>query len=347
MTLIPKSIMILMTQTALFNKGVFILSKVKRAYIMFFIFIVLYFGSSFVLFFIPDLENIDLMLYNIIGQLIMFIPLLLICIAVSKDSVKNIYQFNKVPVLDIILAIFLALAIEPAMSLLSMLSTIIFPNEVSEYMAVTYDSPLIISVISTALIPAVCEEMFFRGALFSQFKNISLKSACLLTGVLFGIAHFDAQQFLYAFAMGALMCYVVYKTNSIIPTIVVHFTINFSQLIFSRFTTDTEFTEELTNTITEAAAASEMTIGQLVLPYVLMTVISIPLIYIILKFMGRRRSVSLPANNMVLTDNEFLPVYNETVFDYKPQDGFAEKIFTPAFFVILIIYIGYIALTFA
>ena len=55
-----------------------------------------------------------------------------------------------------------------------------------------------------------------------------------MSGLYFGLMHLDGQQFLYAFAMGIVFCYMVYKTNSIFSSIISHFTINSSQTLLLR-----------------------------------------------------------------------------------------------------------------
>jgi len=292
--------------------------------------------------FIPGLASIDLMLYNIIGQLALFIPLIIICLIMTRENFKSVFMTNKISFMDIFLAILLAVAIEPAMTLLSLLSTLVFPNEVSEYLYQTMDSPLIYSIIAVAVIPALFEELFFRGLIFSQLKNVSLKKACIIAGLLFGLGHFSPQQFLYAFAMGVLACAVVYRTNSVFPTMILHFTINFSQLMLSRVDFS-EMSGEITNTIEEAAA--NVDISQLVLPYVFLTVVSIPIVALILMSMGRKYGRFAKNESRVQLIGDSPIIVDESIFDYNPDKKFEEKIFTVPLFLIIIGYFALVALT--
>lgn len=294
---------------------------------------------------IPNAYSMDIMLYNIIGQMLLFIPLILICLMAAKESPKNILMINKISFLDVILSILLAIAIEPAMTLLSILSTLIFPNDISEYLYQAIDSPLIYSVLAVAVIPAIFEELFFRGIIFSQLKNLSLKKASIIAGLLFGLGHFNPQQFLYAFAMGTLACVVVYITKSIFPTMILHFTINFSQLMLSRIDYS-ELPEDLSTTIGEAASVSNMSISQIILPYIVLTVISIPIIALIIMLMGRKYGrVTTKKTNTVLLAEGYPIVEDETIFDYNPEKEYEERIFTVLFFIIIICYLAFISLT--
>ena len=78
----------------------------------------------------------------------------------------------------------------------------------------------------------------FRGLIFSRYKKIGLDKAVLATGLIFAIAHFSPQQFLYAFFIGALFCVFVHKTQSILASVIPHFIINTSQVILANLTYD-------------------------------------------------------------------------------------------------------------
>mgnify|MGYP000942751724 CR=1 FL=1 len=322
------------------------MTRVNKSYLFFILFTVIFFASSFLMILIPNAYTMDIMLYNIIGQMMLFLPLILICLVSAKESPKDILMINRISFLDIILSLLLAIAIEPAMTLLSILSTLIFPNEVSEYLYQAADSPLIYSVLAIAVIPAVFEELFFRGIIFSQLKNVSLKKASIIAGLLFGFGHFNPQQFLYAFAMGILACAVVYRTKCIFPTMILHFTINFSQLMLSRIDYS-EIAEELPATLGDAAAAADISISQMILPYVLLTAVSVPIIALIIMLMGRKygRAANHTANDIIPAD-AYPVIEDETILDYHPEKEYEEKIFTALFFVIILCYLALTSLTF-
>ena len=85
------------------------------------------------------------------------------------------------------------------------------------------------SLIVVALIPAICEEILFRGFLLGAFKGESKKSkiwAVVMVGILFGIMHLDPQQFLYATVLGVVLALVVRITNTIFASSLIHFLIN-------------------------------------------------------------------------------------------------------------------------
>lgn len=83
---------------------------------------------------------------------------------------------------------------------------------------------MLISIVLWAVIPAVCEELLFRGIIFkgltTKFKPIY---AMLIGGALFMLMHGSLQQTVYQFVLGVVLCFVYYKTNNIFYPILLHF----------------------------------------------------------------------------------------------------------------------------
>jgi membrane protease YdiL (CAAX protease family) len=81
----------------------------------------------------------------------------------------------------------------------------------------------IISIILVGVIPAFCEEMFFRGILLTGFQeNYSEKKAILTSALLFGIVHLNPWQFVSAFIIGIFSAWICIKTRSIVLSVYAH-----------------------------------------------------------------------------------------------------------------------------
>ncbi|MBR2340924.1 MAG: CPBP family intramembrane metalloprotease [Clostridia bacterium] len=74
-----------------------------------------------------------------------------------------------------------------------------------------------------ALLPAIFEEIFFRGILLKGLKQFGELSAILLCGALFSLYHKNPAQTVYQFICGAAFAFVVIRSGSILPTVVSHF----------------------------------------------------------------------------------------------------------------------------
>lgn len=85
---------------------------------------------------------------------------------------------------------------------------------------------LILELFTTALLPGFCEEVANRGMLVSSYKCLGTKKAILLSGLLFGLMHLNINQFFYATILGFYFGFVALYTDSIFPTMIMHFTNN-------------------------------------------------------------------------------------------------------------------------
>jgi sodium transport system permease protein len=79
-----------------------------------------------------------------------------------------------------------------------------------------------------AVVPAICEELAFRGFVLSGLRHLGHKSwAIVLTAVFFGMAHSAfLQQSLSATAAGVLIGYIALKSGHLAPCITFHFAYN-------------------------------------------------------------------------------------------------------------------------
>jgi sodium transport system permease protein len=78
-----------------------------------------------------------------------------------------------------------------------------------------------------AVLPAVCEELAFRGFILSGLRHLGSKWWAIgLTAVFFGLAHGVIQQSLSAAALGLVVGYIAVQTGSLIPCMLFHVTYN-------------------------------------------------------------------------------------------------------------------------
>jgi sodium transport system permease protein len=78
-----------------------------------------------------------------------------------------------------------------------------------------------------AVLPAICEELAFRGFILSGLRHVGHKWWAIgLSAVFFGIAHTVVQQSLAAAALGLVIGYVAVQTTSLIPAILFHASYN-------------------------------------------------------------------------------------------------------------------------
>ena len=82
----------------------------------------------------------------------------------------------------------------------------------------------VLNIFLLALLPAVCEELVFRGVIFNGLrKNTKDVTAVLLSAFLFALMHGRLEQLVYPFILGIILGVVVLRTKSIVASMIVHF----------------------------------------------------------------------------------------------------------------------------
>ena len=146
---------------------------------------------------------------------------------------------------EIVWAIAIMLVALPAINLLSkwneqmMLPAFLEPLEVwmkaqeesakiltEQFLNVTTFSGLIINLLLMALLPAVAEELTFRGVLQNLFTSSNSHTAIWCSAILFSAIHFQFYGFLPRMLMGALFGYMLVWTGSLWTPIMMHLTNN-------------------------------------------------------------------------------------------------------------------------
>ena len=87
-------------------------------------------------------------------------------------------------------------------------------------------------VVVYAVMPAVCEELFFRGVLLRSFgKGADIKFSVIVTlSLCFALYHGSAVQLVYQLLYGVALCLLAVKAKSVLPAILAHFINNFAVL---------------------------------------------------------------------------------------------------------------------
>lgn len=108
----------------------------------------------------------------------------------------------------------------------------LFPDAWGETSVGPYrDYEIIMMIVTTAVVPAIVEEMLFRGAILSNLLPFGRSMAILASAVLFGLMHGNPLQFFYTTLMGVVLCVIYVKTKSIYVCMIIHFLNNFTSIM--------------------------------------------------------------------------------------------------------------------
>ncbi len=284
---------------------------------------------SFFWYFIVQAFHLSTLSQLFLTQIVCFMIPLLIYFAVTKESVKKTLRLNPLGFKNILLILLIMIFIQPAVSFLSALTSLFFPNNVSAVLSDINSAPLMLIVFTMAVTPAVCEECFFRGIVFSGYENVNIVKACITAGLMFGIMHMDGQQFLYAFFMGALFCYFVYKTKSIFSSMLAHFFLNGSQVVLSRFSYE-EAARQGADILSQTISTQDMIVALIITLAV--TVFTIPILFLLFLLFER---VNKRQHNPV----DGIEIVTEDILAYHPPKGCEQRVANLPFFLIIGIYL--------
>lgn len=86
-----------------------------------------------------------------------------------------------------------------------------------------------------AFIPAITEELMFRGAMQSLLSDFGTASSIIATAICFSIIHMDISNIAGSFIFGLFCGYITYSFSSLIPSFFVHLLCNSCYLIMDFF----------------------------------------------------------------------------------------------------------------
>lgn len=154
----------------------------------------------------------------------------------SNVKLKDQISFKKVNFISIISYLTIFISIFIFGNLVTNLITVGTNADTStvEYIAYFIREYKLLSIFIVALLPAVIEEMVFRGVIQHNFnKKYNIVFSILVASLLFGIAHMNLSQFIFSFILGIFLGYVYYDSKNIIVPILFHFTNNLLAVIIN------------------------------------------------------------------------------------------------------------------
>lgn len=82
----------------------------------------------------------------------------------------------------------------------------------------------VLSIIVLALLPAIFEELIFRGIILNGLvKRLGEVGAIFMSALLFSLMHASLQQLLYTFILGIILGWIATRTGSTFSSMIVHF----------------------------------------------------------------------------------------------------------------------------
>lgn len=162
--------------------------------------------------------------------LLIMVPALLM-LFICKYDVKKVLRLNKVGLLNILVIFFIMLFAIPVVGVFN-LANIWIVSKLFGRVAITQPpiaetvEGLLLNVLIIGGAAAICEEIMFRGVIQRGFERFGTVKSILFSSFLFALMHFDFHKLFGTFLLGALIGFIVYRTNSIFSGMFAHFANN-------------------------------------------------------------------------------------------------------------------------
>ncbi len=131
-----------------------------------------------------------------------------------------------------ILAVLCLLPLEIyVLNLVSSVLVSLFPGgetymQTLEKLLIEKDRPVWLVLLAVGLMPALCEELLFRGAVLGALNEnptLSTLRKCSIVGLAFGFIHLSILRFVPTTLMGIMLTWLRLRSRSIVPAMLLHF----------------------------------------------------------------------------------------------------------------------------
>ncbi|MBE6148451.1 MAG: CPBP family intramembrane metalloprotease [Firmicutes bacterium] len=158
---------------------------------------------------------------------------------IIKLDFKKSFKFNKFHFSKFFHSFMLYVGIYILANLVINIIGRLFPSIVTDYSLIesflNFDN-LVLAILVTALLPAIAEEILFRGVIFNSFnKKYGAMVAILVSALIFGVYHMNWLQGLFAFILGLSLAYVYLKSGSLFVPIILHFINNLIAVLVNHY----------------------------------------------------------------------------------------------------------------
>lgn len=226
-----------------------------------------------------------------------FLGIFLIYSKIKKVDIKSASIFNfKLNFWLILIVLVIGLiamySFSPLVNYIDyLLSLVGYNTEPPNVFSMSNFGMFLITVLVVAVMPAICEECVFRGAITSGLSKYKKWIIIVLSGLMFALFHMNVQQLIYQFVLGMALASVMLTTGSIVYTMLLHFFNNFVVL----------FTNYIAPTSSDTIVPT--TVMDHILPFVLAVAGSI-VIYFLLKYLKIVKKQIDRKNEQKLQKNE-------------------------------------------
>lgn len=178
------------------------------------------------------------LLYVAAGQIgLNVLPAFLWC-RYKRIQLKTAFNLHKVSLRVLVLSLLIYAVSQVILLFIHQLTELVSiaidaPYETSHYPIADSVGRLLMLIVSIGIIPPICEELLFRGALLSGYANGRAWFAAGVTAALFALFHDNPYRLVELFAAAWVAAIIVLRAGSIYPGLLVHLLTNITYVSVS------------------------------------------------------------------------------------------------------------------
>ena len=183
------------------------MKSISKAHFLLVITTAVFMITGIVMSFLPAQIRMDMPTWFImsVGSLTILVPPVIYC-AVKRISLPQAIGLKKTRPVNVLMAVLVLICF-------------------------TTNLPVMLLVM--AVLPAISEELLFRGILYNTYRKAAPLMGVFLSALFFALLHGNFNQIPYAFFLGLVLALMMEATGSIIIPVIMHFLMNGSNVLIS------------------------------------------------------------------------------------------------------------------
>lgn len=184
---------------------------------------------------LSHMGDLYLLVNGMVSVLVFFLAALIFCL-IRRVHFAAIFPFDKIKGAFLsqlcVIGLSFSLMSNYAVSLINNTFRLFGVENSGGSFNLSSEPNILIYFLTVAVLPAFAEEFAFRGIIMGSLRPYSEALAILVSSAVFGLMHGNFVQLPFTFCCGLVFAYIDIKTNSLLPSIIVHFLNNGLSVLF-------------------------------------------------------------------------------------------------------------------
>lgn len=168
------------------------------------------------------LSSLMLLFDSFLAQIIIYVLLSIYCLKTAKKK-RIKFSFHKPDIKMTLLCAGITISAFPIANLMNYIGTAYMGGT---QMAVDISRPVWLLILVMAVIPAVAEEITYRGLIQGAYMKESILYSVLFSSIAFALMHFHIGAMMYSFLYGCIFAIVRIVTENLFYPIIMHILFN-------------------------------------------------------------------------------------------------------------------------